>query len=282
MDKRIRPLKELNIIDDYLFAELMKDMEAARIILEKILGKQIEKVEQWKAQEEIKTMPEYHGIRLDVYIKDGKGTVYNVEVQVSRKYDIPKRMRYYQSLIDYTHMARGEHNYNILPTTYIIFMCDYDVFDEGMYQYIFKNRCQERPELLLGDEATKIILNTKGKNDGEVRQELVRFLKYVSKTTKSGAVSTGDEDIKYLQQKVEEIKSSEKKELRYMTYAEKMWEMKNEGREEGKIMGIIEAMLKLKCDVSAIEKMLKEDYGIEETEAKKLIEEIQGHLNKAS
>lgn len=34
MKKNIKALKELNIVDDFLFTELMKDMEAARIVLQ--------------------------------------------------------------------------------------------------------------------------------------------------------------------------------------------------------------------------------------------------------
>ena len=31
---------------------------------------------------------EYHGIRLDIYLKDEKGTVFNVEIQAERKDDL--------------------------------------------------------------------------------------------------------------------------------------------------------------------------------------------------
>ncbi|MBD5088091.1 MAG: hypothetical protein HDT30_04645 [Clostridiales bacterium] len=39
-------------------------------------------------------------MRLDIYIKDEENTVYNVEMQVKNKYNIAKRSRYYQGVID--------------------------------------------------------------------------------------------------------------------------------------------------------------------------------------
>ena len=39
--------------------------------------------------------PEYKGVRLDVYAKDEKNTRYNVEMQVSKKPELGKRVQYY-------------------------------------------------------------------------------------------------------------------------------------------------------------------------------------------
>ena len=38
----------------------------------------------------------------------------------------------------------------------------FDLFGEGWHIYTFENRCIQNLELGLGDETTKIILNTKG------------------------------------------------------------------------------------------------------------------------
>ena len=35
------------------------------------------------------------GIRLDIYLKDEKDTVYNVEMQRGKHKNLPKRLRYY-------------------------------------------------------------------------------------------------------------------------------------------------------------------------------------------
>lgn len=54
------------------------------------------------------------------------------------------------------------------------------------------------------------------------------------------------------------------------------------GREEGKVLGAIETLLKLKYDKVDILKTVTADYGLNEDEAEKLIAEVQEQLNKAS
>lgn len=59
----------------------------------------------------------------------------------------------------------------------------FDLFGQGKYQYTFKAKCCEVPDLILGDRATRIFLNTRGQNDNEVSRELIDFLHYVENTT---------------------------------------------------------------------------------------------------
>ena len=59
---------------------------------------------------------------------------------------------------------------------------------QGMkkYCYTFENRCKEQPDLLLGDEVTKLFLSTKGENEDEVSKELVDFLHYITESNEHG------------------------------------------------------------------------------------------------
>ena len=50
-----------------------------------------------------------------------------------------------------------------LRKSFVIFICAYDPFGKRRYAYTFENRCREDLSLALGDEATKIILNAKGR-----------------------------------------------------------------------------------------------------------------------
>ena len=52
------------------------------------------------------------------------------------------------------------------------------MFGEGRHIYTFENRCIEQPDLTLGDDTVKIILNTKGTQD-DVSPEMKRLLDYV-------------------------------------------------------------------------------------------------------
>ena len=46
-------------------------------------------------------------------------------MQVSQKSNFPKRMRYYQGMIDLNLIERGA-DYNVLRKSYIIFICPFD------------------------------------------------------------------------------------------------------------------------------------------------------------
>ena len=90
----------------------------------------------------------------------------NIEMQCSddQSSGLAKRTRYYQAMIDMDMLKKGEV-YNQLRPSYIIFICTFDAFDEGLPMYTFRNRCVEKDGLELGDEATKIFLNSKGDSE---------------------------------------------------------------------------------------------------------------------
>lgn len=85
MQNTEKTIKELNLEDDFLFAKVMSDREVCRRVLEKILGIPIRKVVLPTTQRTINILFEGKGIRLDVYVNDNKGTIYNVEMQRGKK-----------------------------------------------------------------------------------------------------------------------------------------------------------------------------------------------------
>jgi len=163
-DTTKKTLPELNLEDDFLFAKVMSDKEICRKVLEKILKVPIREVVIPTTQRTIDLLFEGKGVRLDVYVNDDKGTVYNVEMQRGRKRGLPKRSRYYGGTIDLDLICAGMP-YEELKTTFIIFICTFDPFKDGRHIYTFENTCQENRELLLGDETVKIFLNTRGELD---------------------------------------------------------------------------------------------------------------------
>ncbi len=93
-------------------------------------------------QKGIKPDVEAKSVRLDVYVKDGKGTVYDIEMQVADTKELPKRTRYYQSLIDLQLIDKVQA-YKKLKLSYIMFICPFDVFGKGRHIYTFENTCRE-------------------------------------------------------------------------------------------------------------------------------------------
>lgn len=80
-------------------------------------------------------------------------------------------------MIDLNILKKGA-NYKDLKRSFVIFVCTFDLFGEGRHIYTFENRCIQNTELALGDDTTKIILNTKGTMD-DVTPEMKRLLDFI-------------------------------------------------------------------------------------------------------
>ena len=225
--------EDLKICDDFMFAKVMRNKDICKEIIEKVLKIKIDKIEYLEEQKTIDIKYDAKSIRLDVYIKDEKNTVYNVEVQTTNQYNLAKRSRYYQGLIDLDLIEKGEI-YNNLNRSYVIFICTFDPFKRDRHIYTFRNICEEDKELYLEDETTKIFLNSKGTLN-DVDEDIKAFLDYVS-----GKISN-NELVKRVDSEVSRIKRNEEWKVEYMTLLmrerEIAWEAKEEGRKEGRMEG---------------------------------------------
>ena len=217
----IKPIDALTITDDFIFGVVMRDPKKCKPLLEMILGVIINKIEYLEPQKSIAERYESKSIRLDVYVADDAGTVYDVEIQTESKKNLPKRTRYYQGMIDLHILEKGE-DYASLKKSFVIFICTYDPFGKGRRIYTFENRCIEDTSIALDDEATKIILNAKG-TVGEVNEELENVLSYMDGS------APNSEYTRALDKAVEEIRSDEKWRREYMVLNEMMRESRRLG-----------------------------------------------------
>ena len=229
---KIKPLKDLRLLDRFLFAELMEDEECSKEVLEIILGKDISLLSKEQTEKEIRTATWLKSIRLDVYSVDEEGNIYDTEMQQNWRDDLEKRSRYYQGLLDSSLLVPGEQSYNALNNTYIIMIMPFDLFGKGRYQYTIKAFCEEDKEVQMQDGATRIFLNTHGKNQEEVRPELIEFLNYVENTNELQEEMFRSEKVTKIQKAVGQIKSNEEIGVKYMQKWEEIAEARAEGREE--------------------------------------------------
>ena len=237
---RIKPWEELTISDDYMFKLIMSRKRICKQMLERILHIEIEDIHYLETEKSVTVRYHSKGVRLDVYVKDDKGTVYNIEMQV-RKIEgdgLSKRTRYYQSMMDADLLAAGT-DYDGLNPTIIIFICLFDPFGVGRYLYTFENRCVEDTDLRLNDGARKIFLNTKG-HLSEIDNSIRAFLRYVD-----GATST-DHFVQEIDEEIQKIKLIEGEAVSYMTYEMKIKEERKEERKEILVASIRRLVSKLK------------------------------------
>ena len=175
----------LTIQSDFIFKKVMSRKRICKHLLEELLQIEITDIKYLEAEKTIDPNYNSHGIRLDIIVADDKNTHYNLEMQVKNNknphtdtYVLPKRSRYYQALLDFDLLQAGQP-YDLLPPTFIIFICVFDFFKQGNYVYTFKKRCLENLKLELPDEATTMILNTKGTH-GDISKDIKSFYDYVN------------------------------------------------------------------------------------------------------
>ena len=239
MRKR-KTLQDLTIKDNFLFGAVMSVEENCRGFLEMVLGFPIAHVVVSR-EKSIVYHPEYKGVRLDIYAEDENHTHYNVEMQVKKKAALGKRSRYYHSQMVMEALESGE-DYETLPDTFVIFICDFDPFDQKLYCYTFQNECRENKSVKLGDGSCTIFLSTRGENEEEVPPELVRFLKFVTADLKESEGDFQDRLVSQCQKTIRDIKTDREMGERYMTLEELLKDEKQEGRLEATRENILELL----------------------------------------
>lgn len=149
-------------------------------------------------------------------------------------------------------------DYELLPGSYVIFICDFDPFGDEKYCYTFENRCLENLELGLGDESRSIFLSTKGKNSKDISKELELFLQFVKNDTASNDVETANTYVKQLQNTIRSIKESREMECRYQFAGDMLVREYKKGKKEGILETQRNSILELVEDLGTISKSLYE------------------------
>jgi len=232
--------KDLTISDDYMFKLIIKRKRICKQMLERILHIEIEDLSYVGTEKVLIPVYGSKGVRMDVYVKDGKGTVYNIEMQVRKPEGdgLAKRTRYYQAMMDADLLAAGA-DYDRLNPTIIIFICSFDPFDAGRYIYTFENQCLEDNHIQLKDGTRKIFLNTKGET-GEIDASIKAFLHYVD-----GVISS-DQFVQEIHKEIQKVKMIEAEAVSYMTFEMKIKEERQEERKEARLEALKKLITKLR------------------------------------
>jgi len=224
-----KKFQDLNLSDAFLFAAVMQDPETCRMTLEVLLNRSVKTVTV-HAEHAVMFSSENRSIRLDVFAQNDEGD-YNVEMQGEDKGNLPKRSRYHQAEMDVASIPPGA-DFNDLKASYVIFICSFDPFGDGLYQYTFENSCRETRKPL-EDGTTKIFLNTQGRVGEGVSTELIHFLQYIEESTERCALKLADENVSRLHERVQTLKQSRDWESRYMKFEEMLQDAEKKGIEQG-------------------------------------------------
>ena len=252
--------EDLKISNDFMFKEVMKSNKGlCKRLVGSIMQQDIEDIVYIDTEKTLQPYYDSRGIRLDVILADDNHTRYNLEMQARNVISkagvalLPKRTRYYQSVIDMDMLKKGE-NFDQLNPLVLIFICTFDFYKEGRYVYTFKSRCLENLELELANDVTVKLVNAKGKQ-GQVNDLLKNFLEYVM-TNKPV-----DDFTKDVERQVWAVKNDKKAREEYMVLQAKIREHEiiafEAGEAQGHAAGLAEGEAKGRAD------------GLAEGEAKK-------------
>ena len=240
---KLRELKELNLLDKFLFDEAMEDREAYQMAVSILMENEVELLEKPETEKELRVSSEIRQVRLDVVGMDKKGKLYYAEMQKRNTGNLIRRSRYYQAQLDVSLLEPGSTDFNLLNDSLFIMIAPFDIFGRGLYRYTFEEVCRECPDLKLDDGAVRVFINTKGTNREDFSQEFLNFMKYLENTTDENAERSESKRIKKIHEKVCRIRKSEKAGIKYMQRWEELEYAKQDGREEGIKEGIKENAL---------------------------------------
>ena len=215
MDKR-KDLKELNLLDKFLFDEAVEDPEFLETVLSIILDHEVTLTVFPQTEKEQRRRTNRRKIQLDVWSQDTEKTIYDTEVQNLNTGNLPKRFRLYHALIDSNLLPSGTRDFNLLNDVVVIIIAPFDLFGLNKYRYTFRMRCDEEKNLELNDGAVTIFLNTHGTNKDGVTDELIDLLHYFEDSSERIAADSDSSRIKMLHKRIRQIRDDEKVGIKYM------------------------------------------------------------------
>lgn len=229
-EERIRRLRP---IDDVFFEVLAQDPKVCEEILRVILEDPVLEVISVETQKSIRNLYG-RSLRLDALCILGTGEQVNVEVQRSDQDNHLKRVRYHASCVTASVTQPGDRFENV-PTVYIIYISEFDVFGLNRTIYHIQNRIEETGTAV-DDGLYRIFVNA-AVNDGSDIADLMKCF-----------VQTEATDPKYprFAERVHMLKHSEGgKQVMSSVVDEIRDEAIREGKKEGKREGKKEEALNL-------------------------------------
>ena len=236
----MKPLEEMDVIDNFLFNEIMSDekdgIEVCRMILSCVLKREVGEIHFTPHKAVPGVSERLHGISMDAYVTEkesGGGediNVYDIEPdrKSGRKSELPKRSRYYGDLIDVQLLNAGI-DYDRLPGLVTIFILSYDPFGKNAMYYEAGSIIKTHPDIPYNDGVRRIYLYVDGGLPGEAddgEKKLRNLLRYIGKSTEDNVT---DDTTRKLNDIVAKTKRRKDIGVRYM----KSWEIARDYIEHG-------------------------------------------------
>ncbi len=162
-DELRKKISTKTLMDDGFMSAFFNDFpEGVELVLQIILERK--DLEILKVETQM-TMSNLYGrdIRIDVFAKDDKGVFYNIEIQNASKGSGFKRARYHSSMLDSNNPGVIGEDFENLPKTIVIFICDGDIIGANKPLYRINRVIRETGEVF-EDGADIVYVNGKIKD----------------------------------------------------------------------------------------------------------------------
>ncbi len=186
--------EQLTFTNNFIFCKVMQNNpDLCRELVELITGRKVRNMVNLNTEQTIEITPDGRGVRLDVYFEDESTTMYDVEMQVESNLNLPRRSRFYQSMMDSKALEKSG-NYSKLKDSYVIFICPFNIFpDAGYHVYTFQQRAKENTDIILDDGTARIFVCANGYQN-DISDEMKDFLNYLSGKLSSNPLVTQIDD----------------------------------------------------------------------------------------
>ena len=263
-----KDIQDFILMDDEFFNICFKNnTKAVTRILRVILKDENLEIIDLKIQEKFSNL-KGHSVYLDIIARNKiTNTIYNIEIQNTKwkkSGASPERARYHVDIYD-THNLKKNQDFKNLPTTFVIFITETDVFGEGLPIYKIQRTFEhnhkpfnDRSYIIYvngaykgNDDIGKLVHDFKCKNPDEFYfedlAEKVKFLKNTEEGNMELSPTLKKTADKYIKQNKDKYIAKGKK--------DGLAEGRAEGRAEGKKAGFLETaknLLKLGLSLDKI------------------------------
>ena len=236
-EKYLQTLENYRPIDDDFFTKLFQDnIPLAEKVLRIITDVKDLHLTSIKTQETLKKLAGSRSVRFDAFGHDNLNREFDIEVQRADSGASPKRARYHSSSIDTNYLKAGQ-DFDVLPTTYVIFITENDIFEKNELIYRF-DRMDKKLGLSFDDEAHIIYVNGAYNNPNDTSE--------LAKLVHDFRCSNADE--MYTQLLAERTRYFKETPEGVSEMCKAMEEMQKTARAEGKKEGILETLVSLVKD----------------------------------
>ena len=236
-EKYLQTLENYRPIDDDFFTKLFQDnIPLAEKVLRIITDVKDLHLTSIKTQETLKKLAGSRSVRFDAFGHDNLNREFDIEVQRADSGASPKRARYHSSSIDTNYLKAGQ-DFDVLPTTYVIFITENDIFGKNELIYRFE-RMDKKLGLSFDDEAHIIYVNGAYNNPNDTSE--------LAKLVHDFRCSNADE--MYTQLLAERTRYFKETPEGVSEMCKAMEEMQKTARAEGKKEGILETLVSLVKD----------------------------------